>query len=70
MKHSREKRKSKTEKAVRKGLRDVFDMPLTDVGRLAIDRNCFHCEVKDAMSSGDKKSKQYFEYDKTIFLIK
>ena len=34
MKHSREKRKSKTEKAVRKGLRDVFDMPLTDVGRL------------------------------------
>ena len=30
-------------KAVRKGLRDVFDMPLTDVGRLAIDRNCFHC---------------------------
>jgi len=57
LKHSREKRKSKTEEAVRKGLRDVFDMPLTDVGRLAIDRNCFHCAVKDAMSSGDKKSK-------------
>ena len=26
------------------------DMSLTEVGRLAIDKNCFRCAVKDAAS--------------------
>ena len=26
-------------------------MSLTEVGRLAIGKNCFHCAVKDATSS-------------------
>ena len=30
--------------------RMITKMSLTEVGRLAIDRNCFRCVVKDAMS--------------------
>ena len=29
-------------------IRDVFDISLTEFRRLAIDRNCFRCVVKDA----------------------
>ena len=29
-------------------IRDVFDISLTEVRRLAIDRNCFRSVVKDA----------------------
>ena len=39
-----------------KDIQDIFDMPLTEVGRLAIDRKCFRCAVKDATSFGDKQS--------------
>ena len=46
-----EKKKGKTEKAVGKGHMDVFDMLLTEVGRLAIDRELFCCEVNDATSN-------------------
>ena len=35
-----------------KDIQDVFDMSLTEVGRLATDRNCFRCAVKDVMSYG------------------
>ena len=49
-----EKRKRKTEKAVgkEKDIQDVFDMSLTEVSRLATDRNCFRCAVKDVTSYG------------------
>ena len=30
----------------------VFDMSLTEAGRLATDRNCFRCAVKDVTSYG------------------
>lgn len=35
---------------------DIFDMFVTEVGRLAIGRNCFCSVVKDATSYGDKQS--------------
>ena len=35
-----------------KDIRDVFDMSLTEAGRLATDRNCFRCAVKDVTSYG------------------
>ena len=40
-----EKRKRKTEEPVGKErhVRDVFDMLLTEVGRLALVRDCFSC---------------------------
>ena len=40
-----EKRKRKTEEAVGKErhIRDVIDMLLTEVGRLALVRDCFSC---------------------------
>ena len=40
-----EKRKRKTEEAVGKErhIRDVFDVLLTEVGRLALVRDCFSC---------------------------
>ena len=31
-------------------IHDVFDMSLTEAGRLATDRNCFRCAVKDVTS--------------------
>ena len=30
-------------------VQDIFDMSVTEVGRLAIDRNCLHGVVKDAL---------------------
>lgn len=30
----------------------VFDMSPTEVGRLALDRDCFRCAVKDAHPTG------------------
>ena len=36
-------------------IQDVFDMSLTEVGRLAIDRDSFCCAVKDATFYGDKQ---------------
>lgn len=33
-------------------IRDFFDMLLTQVGRLAVDRQRFRCAVNDASSSG------------------
>ena len=49
-----EKRKRKTEEPVGKErhVRDVFDMSLTEVGRLALVRDCFSCAVKDVTSNG------------------
>ena len=38
------------------GTQDIFDMFVTEVGRLAIGRNCFCSVVKDATSYGDKQS--------------
>ena len=35
-----------------KDIQDVFDMSLTEVGRLATDRNRFRCAVKDVTSYG------------------
>ena len=35
-----------------KDIKDVFDMSLTEAGRLATDRNCFRCVVKDVTSYG------------------
>ena len=48
-----EKRKRKTEEPVGKErhIRDVFDMLLTEVGRLAVYRERFHCAVNDAPSN-------------------
>ena len=55
-----EKRKRKTEEPVGKErhVRDVFDMLLTEVGRLAFVRDCFSCAVKDVTSSGISSYKQ------------
>ena len=57
-----EKRKRKTEEAVGKEthtpVRDVFDMSLTKVGRLALVRDCFSCAVKDVTSNGKSKYEQ------------
>ena len=48
-----EKRMRKTEQAVRKEYTGyIFDMSLTEAGRLATDRNCFRCAVKDVTSYG------------------
>ena len=33
-------------------IRDIFDTSLTEVGRLALDRDGFRCAVKDAPSNG------------------
>ena len=35
-----------------------FDMSLTEVGRLAIDRNRFGCAIKDVTSDEDSQLKQ------------
>ena len=35
-----------------KDIQDVFDMSLTEAGRLATDTNCFRCAVKDVRSYG------------------
>ena len=57
-----EKRKRKTEEAVGKErhipVRDVFDMSLTEVGRLALVRDCFSCAVKDVTSNGKSNYEQ------------
>ena len=55
-----EKRKRKTEEPVGKErhVRDVFDMLLTEVGRLALVRDCFSCAVKDVTSNGISSYKQ------------
>ena len=45
------KEKRETGKEMGKG-RDIFDMSVTEVVRLAIGRNCFRCAVKDATSYG------------------
>ena len=56
------KRKRKTEEAVGKErhipVRDVFDMSLTKVGRLALVRDCFSCAVKDVTSNGKSNYEQ------------
>ena len=39
-----------------KGVQDIFDMSVTEVGRLAIDRKCLRGVVKDATSYRDKQS--------------
>ena len=46
-----EKKKGKTEKAVGEGHMDVFDMLLTEVGRLAVDRERLRCADNDATSN-------------------
>ena len=33
-----------------KDIHDVFDISLTEAGRLATDRNCFRCALKDVTS--------------------
>ena len=55
-----EKRRRKTEEAVGKErhVRDVFDMSLTEVGRLALVRDCFSCAVKDVTSNGKSNYEQ------------
>lgn len=55
-----EKRKRRTEEAVGKErhIRDVLDMLLTEVGRLALVRDCFSCAVKDVTSNGISSYKQ------------
>ena len=45
----------KRERGRPRNVQNVFDMPITEIGRLAMDRNYFHCEVKDATSCGDKQ---------------
>ena len=35
-----------------KDIQDIFDTSLTEAGRLATDRNCFRCAVKDVTSYG------------------
>ena len=47
-----EKRKRKTEKVVGKGHTGCFRHVLKGAGRLATDRNCFRCAVKDVTSYG------------------
>ena len=37
-------------------VQDIFDMSVTEVGRLAIDRKCLRGVVKDATSYRDKQS--------------
>ena len=37
-------------------VQDIFDMSVTEVGRLAIDRKCLRSVVKDATSYRDKQS--------------
>lgn len=37
-------------------VRDILDVSVTEVGRLAIDRNCFRRVVEDATSYRDKQS--------------
>jgi len=37
---------------------DVFDMSPTEVRRLAIDRDCFSCVVKDVTPNGKSSYKQ------------
>ena len=57
-----EKRKRKTEEPLGKEthipVRDVFDMSLTEVGRLALVRDCFSCAVKDVTSNGKSNYEQ------------
>ena len=57
-----EKRKRNTEETMGKErhipVRDVFDMLLTEVGRLALVRNCFSGAVKDVTSNGISSYKQ------------
>ena len=47
-KRERESRRRRWEKDIQDG----FDMSLTEAGRLANDRNCFRCAVKDVTSYG------------------
>ena len=47
-KRERESRRRRWEKDIQDG----FDMSLTEAGRLASDRNCFRCAVKDVTSYG------------------
>ena len=55
-----EKRKRETEEAVGKKthIRAVFHMLLTEVGRLALVRDCFSCVVKDVTFNGISSYKQ------------
>ena len=47
------------EKARNLPVRDVFDMSLTEVGRLAlVVRDCFSCAVKEVTSNGVSSCKQ------------
>ena len=39
----------------KRDIRDVFDMSLTEGGRLATDKNCFTCTVRDVTSYEDKQ---------------
>ena len=36
-------------------VRDILDVSVTEIGRLAIDRNCFRGVVEDATSYRDKQ---------------
>ena len=38
-----------------RNIQNDFDMPITEIGRLTMDRNYFHCKVKDATSCGDNQ---------------
>lgn len=65
-KDRREKRKRKSVKAVGKErhIRDVFDMSLTEVGRWALDRDCFRCAVKDVTTNG--KSRLVYKQSRVV----
>ena len=44
-------------------VQDIFDMSVTEVGRLAIDRKCLRGVVKDATSYRDKQSAVSSQYN-------
>ena len=39
----------------KRDIRGAFNMSLTEGGRLATDRSCFTCAVRDVTSYGDKQ---------------
>jgi len=71
-KDRREKRKTKTEKVGGGGkdIRDVFDMSLTEGGRLETDRSCFTWAVRDVTSYGDKQLEKWYMLTNGGLLIK
>ena len=70
-KDRREKRKTKTEKVVEKGHTGCFpDMSQTEGGRLATDRSCFTCAVRDVTSYGDMQLEKEYILTNGWLLIK